>query len=274
MVKTYEIRSFDNLIEIGTTLGKNWFRGHSRQYENLSPGIFRDDYNFEFFKTFRPEYELELMVLFKRYAHSILMDLPDQHDYITWLFWMQHYGVPTRLLDWSENILVAAFFAVVDNPKEDAEIWTIYPNGLNYVSKFNGIPTSQHDKIKFLSGRSYYGDPAQLLDELKLKEEPIYPMAFVVPHIFPRMSAQQSVFTIHTSIENDFAIENIVEEEKHITRYVIPSNLKIDFEKKLSFLGFNHRTLFPDLDGLAKFFKRDSRHLGWGQPFPPSFEKK
>ncbi len=274
MVTTYSIRSFADLIEIGTTMGKNWFRGHSKKYETLTPGLFREDYTYDFFQATRPQYEIELMVLFKRYSHSLLLDLPDHSDHITWLFWMQHYGIPTRLLDWTENILTAAFFAVTGNPKEDAEIWTIFPQQLNNTSKFGGIPTSEHSFIKYLSGKPYHNNPEKLLEELEIKEEPKLPMAFVAPYIFPRMSSQQSVFTIHTGMDDEFAIENILKDEKYITRYIIPVSLKLDFEKRLSYLGFNYRTLFPDLDGLANFFKRDSRDLGWGQPDPPSFDKK
>lgn len=44
MTKTYIIEKFENLIEIGTTLGYNWFRGHSKIVGELTPGIFRKQY--------------------------------------------------------------------------------------------------------------------------------------------------------------------------------------------------------------------------------------
>jgi len=81
-------------------------------------------------------------------------------------------------------------------------------------------------------------------------------------------------FTIHPKPDNNKPpIEQIMNEEKDITRYIIPKFLKSEFEKKLSYLGFNYRTLFPDFEGLSKSFAREERYFGWGQPNPPRFKE-
>ncbi|MGD2034208.1 MAG: FRG domain-containing protein [Bacteroidales bacterium] len=127
--KTYTIKDFDNIIKIGTTFGKNWYRSHSKVYGELTPKIFRENYTHEFHKAFKPDFELQTVENFKRYSPSILDSLPDYDDNLSWLFIMQHHGFPTRLLDWSESILVALFFTVAKNPSEDGKIWTMLPWG-------------------------------------------------------------------------------------------------------------------------------------------------
>jgi hypothetical protein len=97
-IPTATISSFDDIIKIGTTLGKNWYRGHSKVYNNLVPKIFRRN------KTISElirggKNEMETIENFKRYAPSLNIKLPPQEDTLQWMFIMQHHGFPTRLLD-------------------------------------------------------------------------------------------------------------------------------------------------------------------------------
>jgi hypothetical protein len=273
MVKTYKINSFEELIKVGTTMGKNWFRGHSRTYNQLTPGIFREEHNTPMHTIFKPYLEQDIVNQFRRYAPSIISSVPEPDDYLTWLFWIQHYGLPTRLLDWSESILVAAFFSVIDHPEEDGELWSLHPDFLNILSGFYGLAFTSNSKVKYMVHEPFSDNTTILLEELGLEIAPEYPIAFIPPQIFPRMNAQHSVFTIHPKpTKAEFFIENAIEDEKLLARYIIPKELKLKFEENLTYLGINHRTLFPDLEGLAKSFKRDSRYFGWGQPNPPNLE--
>jgi hypothetical protein len=61
-----------------------------------------------------------------------LAKTPDPDDYFGWLFLAQHYGLPTRLLDWSESPLVALYFAVTEGHEDhDGCVWALWPGGLN-----------------------------------------------------------------------------------------------------------------------------------------------
>lgn len=273
MISTYTIKSFENLIEIGTTLGRNWFRGQSKTYNDLTPGIFRKKYNSPMHEMFKPHQEFEQMMNFKRYAPSLIKPVPEDDDFLTWLFWIQHHNMPTRLLDWSENILVAAFFAVVSDPEEDGEIWTIFPEKLNSLLHFSGLALKNHSYVRFLSSEAFHNNPKILAKDMGIDDIPDKPLALVPPNLFPRMTAQMSVFTIHPNPKiGGQKIEDLLNEEKFITRYIIPKILKLDFEKHLSYIGINYRTLFPDLEGLAKYFAREERYFGWSQPAPPKFK--
>ena len=111
---------------------KWWFRGHALDAWALLPRVRRDH---------TPEQQRYLTNEFRpraamRYAHP-----PDADDYAGWLALMQHYGLPTRLLDWSRSPLVAAYFATEKchrhssgEPAGDACIWALAPMELNIAA--------------------------------------------------------------------------------------------------------------------------------------------
>ncbi len=269
MTKTIEIKKFNDIIEIGTTYGMNWFRGHSKEFNNLTPKIFRHEYQSEIHKAFKSNFEFENVENFKRFAPSIIQNLPPNRDYLSWLFIMQHHSFPTRLLDWSENILVALFFAIIDSPNDNGEIWSILPWKLNESYGFWGLPLPESSVLKFLSNEPFHTSPEKLKNIYKLKEVPQKPIAFLPNVVLPRISSQMSAFTIHPKPTENNTIPKLIKDENYLTRYIIPKNLKSEFEKKLSYLGISYRTIFPDLEGLAKDFKREEKYFGWGQPPHP-----
>lgn len=271
--RTFKISKFDQLIEIGITFGMNWYRGHSKIYGDLTPAIFRKNIWNEVSLLFRPEIEQSYYSEFIRKAPSITEKLPEITNYLDWLFLMQHHGLPTRLLDWSENILVAAFFSVIDNPTDDAEIWTFLPWKLNEKYGLWGLPYPNNRILKFLSSEMFHSNPEELVKELDLKTEPIFPMAILPALKHPRMTGQQSCFTIHPRPEKSSQIHEIIKEENMLTRYIIPKELKRQFKMNLSYLGISAYTLFPDLEGLSKSIKETNKTIAWGQPLLLKYEK-
>src|SRR5262245_3594236 len=106
-----------------------WFRGHGNASWSLQPCLYRprsdiggigaDYYN-----------EAILLEKFRLRAPTFLERVPAT-DW-EWLFLMQHYGLPTRLLDWTESSLIALYFAVRDHAGDaDAAVWAMNPWGLN-----------------------------------------------------------------------------------------------------------------------------------------------
>lgn len=95
---------------------------------------------------------------------------------------MQHYGVPTRLLDWSENPLVALYFAVENKDKEtDAAIWMLRPNKLNTHAHINDkdepdyIPSFDDDEVQGYSTERVRID----------KRMQLYPIATIATDLLP-----------------------------------------------------------------------------------------
>ena len=93
MTATYVLTSIEHAVRIATTLSESWFRGHDRDFNELTPRIFRPPYS-EPYLEFRPDIELEFTEVFRRDSPSLAVGhwLPSDDDYLGWLYLMQHYG--------------------------------------------------------------------------------------------------------------------------------------------------------------------------------------
>lgn len=201
--------------------GQIWFRGHSSVSWKLQPSFLR--------KT-KGTSEFTIISRFKQNA-SLLISHPPK-SYFDWLFQMQHYGVPTRLLDWTESALTALYFAVEDNKhmKKDGALWMLLPTELNKNSK---IYSDEHFYIpSFDDGILKNYDP-EIFNQDKTTK--LLPLAAIASRNNTRMQAQLGVFTI--SHRDVTPIEEIGD-SKHIWKYTIPSSKKKSIKKELELLGF------------------------------------
>lgn len=280
-----EIRDINQIIKVATTLSKSWFRGHPEKYGNLTPKIFRSEYIPR--NVVEPYTEYSIIEEFKREAPALAQNIPipNQDDHCNWLFLMQHHGAPTRLLDWTENALVALYFAVrnfLDG--EDGELWAIYPYGLNEKSyRCYAVATKDNKILQYLAAEPYLAIPPATGNKKMQKELakrcgfdkiPQYPLAVYPTMNFPRMVNQLSTFTIHPiPHQGENTIPDLLTDKKHLVRYVIPQDCKLNLINDLKSLGISRRTLFPDLDGLSQTIIENLNHtpFEYNLPDPPEF---
>lgn len=290
---TYRISTIQQAVEVGVQLRNYWFRGHRRMYGALTPGIFRNAGDTDAEGERIRYIEANATMQFRRHAHAIGMSPSPSND-IAWLMTMQHHGLPTRLLDWTENVLVALYFAVRAGGADDidGELWAMFPPALNSASMGGHalLPLPRHPALHYLAGQAMAADPAELNRRLREMggSPPVGPVAFEPIMGGPRMMAQASVFTIHPNpfLQTEIArpgeaiavggrhrqptITAMLVDSRHLVRYVIAKDCKPQLRQALGSLGLSERSLFLDLDGLARDIKEEINGAGsYGDAAPP-----
>lgn len=161
---------------------------------------------------------------------AILLDRPpDYKSNWEWLIIGQHHGMPTRLLDWTTNPLVALYFACVGDPDEHGAVYLL--DGLKEINpKIHRNP--------FNINGDYYLAPK---------------------HITTRIPSQSSFFTVQRNPTKPLKVHHSVYDLKSFTyqdnddRIIVPhKNVKLSLLQELQMVGISAATLFPGIDGLSK----------------------
>lgn len=192
------------------------FRGHSQRW-TLKPLIGRSD-------RYLPEVELQILQAFRRSAVPYV-DRSSLASNWDWLALAQHHGLPTRLLDWTTNPLVAAFFASEASVRDKRDGYVI------------AIDTREIHR--------YHPDDPDELDPIEIEETGfLYPPALV-----SRIISQRGLFSIHPMPTDSWRPRKAREE------FVIPAEMKEPFRRALFGLGIDSSFLMADLDGLSSTLK-------------------
>lgn len=239
-----------------------WYRGCGRTSYPLVPSLHRHPTIKDATKLAGPE--RRSMTRFRQ--RSIPYHTRDLGDDWGALFFMQHDGVPTRLLDWTENPLVALHFALMSAHRakrrrgrttygEPAAVWLLDPyawnrSALSHLSYSEG-PLSQGDEpFRGHSAVTAVGSMGK------------YPVALHGAHNSARIVAQQGVFTIfgrdRTSMDRLRRGPGFSGSELQLVS--IPRSSIASVRRSLLGHGLAESVVFPDLDSLAR---ETTRHFGF-----------
>lgn len=132
----------------------------------------------------------------------------------------QHHGLHTRFLDWSKNPLVAAYFAIKSMNTNDAVVYCFKTKDLSFV----------YEKI---------------MSPYNVKNTTLYNPR----HISNRIIAQAGIFTFHPNPTEEFSVPSL-------EKIIIPRENKSEMYGMLYSYNINESTLFPDLDGIARYLNQ------------------
>ena len=254
------LKDFTELVEAlkPNTDAPMWFRGVGQSTHRLMPSLYRHPTS----NVVADLIELEGRLL-NRFRHR---SIPYQDRVLSndweFLFLMQHYGVPTRLLDWSENPFIALYFAVTGAEAqrtsglftEDAAVWVLSTHD------WNNHVLSQYWKGRVLTVSDTPLDGYKPTADMRtMASEPI---AISGLHNSQRIVAQRGVFTIFG--HNSSPMEKIFDEKSFppsaLIKFVLPKASLPGLRDSLFGMGYTDSMIYPDLSGLAKELKR---HFGF-----------
>jgi hypothetical protein len=210
-----------------------FFRGHGNESFSLTPSFFRIDLD----STYSNWERLETYIIeeFKKESISHLKYTPTNH--IEWLIMAQHYGLPTRLLDWSTNSLVALYFACED-----------YSNGFNSNVWMYGLASVNNcwEESTII---------ARKIGISAVNNTIIFPQ-----HFDSRITNQAGCFSIHEFPKNK--IFKPFDQSKRepvdlgsFERIIIKAEFKREILNELYAIGIHKGFIYPGLEGITSKIK-------------------
>ena len=213
-----------------------------------------------------------MMREFQRQAHHYMSDLPEADKYVDWLAIMQHYGTPTRLLDFTRSYYVAAFFGM-ESADDDCAVWALSESQLRAsVARKHGIEQKSdylsNNALRLKTAGNTFSNP--LPDPGVIHVEPfkqhqrlvVQQGLFVLPvaahatfeaNLIAGLDLDRNYLDAPVQIEFDGSQPlNVDIYRAPVVKVVLRKSMYSEALKDLSRMNITAATLFPGLDGFAR----------------------
>jgi len=215
-----------------------WFRGHANSDWGLTPSALRYQTKAQRTKALR------LLSDFMRLAEIRIGSPPSPSEKLKWVQLAQHYGLPTRLLDWTKNAAIALYFACCERPDNDGAVLMLNPVDLNrevYPKRARILDPNQdartiHKYLQLDGSKDNNGLRTVAINPIWNSE---------------RIMLQQGVFTIHGS--KDFTLRD--EKVASLVQVIIRGKHKTNMLNELETVGINEMAIFPEAEHVCKYLK-------------------
>lgn len=245
-MKTYLANSYQDVYTIVSEIKQKyfrdtemWFRGQGVNTYLLKPSLFRTQKGVD--------KEREIFQEYRRLVTGLGLNHDNEWKVI---IDMQHYGIPTRLLDWTNNLGVALYFATNSSVNgTPMSLYIMNPIELNRLSSKNGIPILPNDTM----GLSYVGN--------YVNKDPFparYPIAVKCDDVNSRVKAQSGMFTIHGEEDQETDIDiitTLLDKKSAIYKIDISSDAYDSLKEYFEINGIKDYTIFPDLQGITRYLR-------------------
>ena len=255
-MKEIVVHSYEELSEVVFT---DCYEKDIRRYRNnvVYRGVSNKDFRLmpKFLRICGHDLTLENSVIrsFRKYGYA---DLQNSSSFWQIIATGQHFGLPTRLLDWSYSPLVAAHFATEDIYEYDKD-GAIFAIDLEEAHKTlpEVLKKELDDNRASSFTLSMLEKHANSFEELKaLSDKPFF--LFYEPAASnDRIANQYALFSVCS--DASLLINDLVDpEESTLKKIVIPKEVKWEIRDKLDYINISERLLYPGLDGICSWITR------------------
>jgi hypothetical protein len=239
------------------------FRGLEAPEEELLTGLMRLGDNYA-------DLEGHLLRNFRKYAYR---DAVPYDSSWNWLALAQHYGLPTRLLDWTFSPFIALHFATehVERFGSDGIIWCV-----DFIKVKRFLPERLKAELEEEGANVFTAEMlgrvvANLKDLDRLAPEPFVAF-FEPPSLDERIVNQFALFSLMSS--PTAALDAWVRDHPGLARrVVVPQRLKWEIRDKLDQANVTERVLYPGLDGLSRWLRRQYTPTAHPRKEPPATDR-